>query len=379
MSTTGNHESQIESYVSRVELSLEGVRADELSEMLDELREVLFSYLHENGDAPFDPQVILDSPEIYALQLLEAAGYVASTPYVAKPKKSSRVRAVTIALLMIFVPIFLMRAFISAGYSTIGRVPIFGVLAVLLYFLLMLALVSLALGQGLTGVFDWANKKGKQKVSRFPFGPFLEKLVIQLRPVWWFLRAWVAAELISLASNSFRAKQFFPIPVLVSHRWLGLVLLLVIVFVSFALGNRNGEMIKAPVFRYMLMFVNSSLLVLMSLLLYTQGDLGNIADRAKVENIQIFERIPVAATVVVPGIVGQDFSNVDTYLQSIDPRLIACVTKTIQSNESAGLIVSQNPLPGESISFSPTDAAHCIYVELSAWIDGSAATGTKTN
>ena len=379
MSTSSNHGSQIEGYVSRVELNLEGIRADELSEMLDELREVLFGYLHEYGDAPFDPQVILGSPEIYALQLLEAAGYLTSTPLVMKAKKSSRVRAVTIALLMIFAPIFLIPAFISAGYSTIGRIPIFGVLAVLFYFLLMLALISLALGQGLTGVFDWANKKGKQKVSRFPFGIFLEKLGVQLRPVWWFLRGWTGAELISLASNSFRAKPFFPIPVLLGHRWLGLVLLCVMVFASFALGNRNKEMTKAPVLRYMLMFLNSSLLVLMSLLLYTQGDLGNIADRAQVERIQIFERVPVAAIVVVPGIVGQDLSNANTYLQSIDPRLIARVTKTVQSNESAGLIVSQNPLPEELITFSATDAARCIFVELSAWIDDSTTAGIKNN
>jgi hypothetical protein len=334
MSTSINHESQIESYVSRVELSLEGVRADDLLEMLDELREVLYSYLHENGDATFDPQVILGSPEIYALQLLEAAGYLTSTPLVAKSKKSSRVRAVTIALLMIFVPIFLMPAFISAWYSTMGRVPIFGVLAVLLYFMLILALISLALGHRITGVFDWVNEKGKQKVSRFPFGPSLEKLVVQLRHVWWFFRAWVVVELISLASNSYRAKPFFPIPVLLSHRWLGLVLLSVLVFASFALGNQNEEIIKTTVLRYMLLYVNSSLLVLMLLLLYTQGDLGNIADRAKVENIQIFGRAPVAAKVVVPDIVGQNFSNANTYLQSIDPRLIACVTKTVSSNES---------------------------------------------
>jgi hypothetical protein len=379
MSTSSNHESQMESYVSRVEQSLEGVRADDLLEMLDELREVLFSHLHENVDTTFDPQAILGSPEIYALQLMEAAGYLKSTPLVAKSKKSSRVLAVTIALLMIFVPLFLTPAFISTGYSTIGRVPIFGVLAVLLYSLLMLALISLALGHGLTGVFDWANEKGKQKVSRFPFGPSLEKLVVQLRHVWWFFRGWVVAELISLASNSFRAKPFFPIPVLLSHRWLGLVLLSVLVFASFALGNQNEEMIKTTVLRYMLLFVNSSLLVLMMLLLYAQGDLGNIADRGKVDNIQILERVPVAVTVVVPGIVGQDFSNAHSYLQSIDPRLIACVTKTVKSNESAGLIVSQNPLPGESISFSATDPARCIYVELSAWIDNSAANGTKTN
>jgi hypothetical protein len=152
--------------------------------------------------------------------------------------------------------------------------------------------------------------------------------------VWWFFRAWVVVELISLASNSYRAKPFFPIPVLLSHRWLGLVLLSVLVFASFALGNQNEEIIKTTVLRYMLLYVNSSLLVLMLLLLYTQGDLGNIADRAKVENIQIFGRAPVAAKVVVPDIVGQNFSNANTYLQSIDPRLIACVTKTVSSNES---------------------------------------------
>ena len=304
MSTSHNHESQIESYVSQVELSLESVRADELSEMLDELREVLYSYLHENGDATFDPQVILDSPEIYALQLLEAAGYLTSTPLVARSKKFSRIRAVTIALLMIIAPIFLMPAFISAGYSTLGRIPIFDALAVLLYVLLMLALVSLALGQGLTGVFDWTNKTVKQKVSRFPFGPLLGSILIQMRPVWWFLRGWVVAELISLVSNSFRAKPFFPVPVLLGHRWLGLVLLSVIVFASFALANRNQEMIKTTGLRYLLLLVNSSLLVLMLLLLYTQGDLGNIADRSTVANMQIFERAPAAAKVVVPVIQG---------------------------------------------------------------------------
>jgi hypothetical protein len=379
MSTVSNHESQIESYVSQVELSLEGVRADELTEMLDELREVLFSYLHEYGDAPFKPQDILGSSEIYAWQLLEAAGHVTRTPLLAKPKKSSRVRAVIIALLMILVPMFLLPAFISAGYSTLGRIPIFGVLTVLLYCLLTLSLISLALGHGVTGVFDWAKEKGEQKISIFPFGLALEKLIVQMCPVWWFLRAWVAAELISLASNPFRAKPFFPIPVLLNHRWLGLILLSVIVFASFALGNRNEEIIRSTVLRYILLFVNLSLLVLMSLLLYTQGDLGNIADHAKIGNIQILERVPVAVTVVVPGIVGQDFSNANAYLQSIDPRLIACVTKTVPSNKSGGLIVSQNPRPGESIGFSATDAARCIYVELSAWIDNSAATGTKTN
>lgn len=285
MNSSGVYQKLIEEYVSNVSLHLEGVPPQESLEMLDEVREVLHAKLLEDVTGSFDPVEVLDEPSAYASRLLDAAGYLTPAPYIARKspnRKRNAVYAVLLFLILLAIPFRVVPSLSNAVSNILNRVPIFGFFLLFLYVFLITIFLVRALGGSVTGWLNALTFQFKKQIDRLPLGSGFLKFLEQLRPVWWFLRAWTLAILISYQSDSILEKHFYPVPSMQGHRSIGLLLFAFLVVGSFAVG-KHAITVKQNTWFIPLVIINVTLAFMFSAILFSQADFNNLKHEQRVD------------------------------------------------------------------------------------------------
>lgn len=189
MSTSRNHENQIDNYLSQVEISLDVVRDDERADILNEIREVLQAKRLEAGGADFSPVNALGAPELFAIQWLEAAGYTSQLPNVGQGRRKNILYAALLILVALAIPLRIWPTISNFVYNILHRVPIFGFSVLFLYAFLIVIFILRALGKSMTDVMMSFSARLKGSISRTSTGTHLLNSFDQVKPVWWVLRA----------------------------------------------------------------------------------------------------------------------------------------------------------------------------------------------
>lgn len=284
MNSSSDYQKLIEEYVSNVSVHLEGVPPQESLEMLDEVREVLHAKLLEDETGSFDPVEVLGEPAVYALRLLDAAGYLSSAPYTAgisSNRKRSAAYVVLLLFALVAIPLRIFPSFSNAVSTILNRIPFFGVSLLALYtFLIVIFLVGAFGGSITEKLITWSLLTRKQ-VSRLPLGPTSLRFFDQLRPVWWFLRAWALSILISHQSDPVWEKHYYPVPSIHGHRSLGLALFVLLVAGSFVFGNHSLA-VKKNTWFVPLLIINVILALMFSVILFSQADFNNLKQEQRV-------------------------------------------------------------------------------------------------
>ena len=115
----------------------------------------------------------------------------------------------------------------------------------------------------------------RKQVSRLPLGSGFLRFLDQLRPVWWFLRAWTLAILISHQVDPVWEKHYYPVPSMQGHRSLGLLLFAFLIVGSFVLGNRFKK-VKTNAWFIPLAIINVTLAFMFSAILFSEADFNNL-------------------------------------------------------------------------------------------------------
>ncbi len=115
----------------------------------------------------------------------------------------------------------------------------------------------------------------RKQVSRLPLGSGFLRFLDQLRPVWWFLRAWTLAILISHQLDRVWEKHYYPVPSIQGHRSLGLLLFAFVVAGSFVFGNHSLAA-KKNVWFIPLIIINVTLAFMFSVILFSQADFNHL-------------------------------------------------------------------------------------------------------
>jgi len=350
MSTSRNHENQIDNYLSQVELSLNVVRDDERADILNEIREVLQAKSLETGDADFSPVEALGDPALFANQWLEAAGYTFPLPKVAQGRSKNILYAVLLILAALAVPFRTWPTISNFVYNTLDRLPIFGFSVLFLYAFLIVIFILRALGKSMTDVMISFTARLRSSVSRSSTGTHLLNSFDQVMPVWWVLRAWTIAILISYQRDSVWEKHFYPIPNWDGHRSIGLLIFIALVVGSFSVGN-HFKTNKRNFWYLPLLVSNLVLIALFSMIVFSQADYNNTKKEVQVlakvilgtqvgasctlENEAINKPVISGGMLIclrtARGQVWSDFNNltVDKYLNSVLP---SCNTQVFKKS-----------------------------------------------
>jgi uncharacterized membrane protein len=202
MSTSRNHQNQIDNYLARVELSLNVVRDDERADILNEIREVLQAKMLETKEVDFSPVEALGDPALFANQWLEAAGYTSPLPKVAQGRSKNILYVALLILAALAVPFRTWPTISNFFHNTLHRLPIFGFSVLFLYAFLIVIFILRALGKSMTNVMISFSARLRSSISRSSTGTQLLNSLDQVMPVWWVLRAWTLAILISYQRDS---------------------------------------------------------------------------------------------------------------------------------------------------------------------------------
>lgn len=340
MSTSRNHQNQIDNYLARVELSLNAVRDAERAEILNEIREILQAKKLEAGEANFSPVETLGDPELFAGQWLEAAGYASQRPNVKQGRRKNILFAALLILAALAIPLRIWPTISNFVHNILHRVPIFGFSVLFLYAFLIVIFILRALGKSMTDVMMSFSARLKSGISRSSTGTHLLNSFDQVKPVWWVLRAWTIAILISYQRDSVGEKHFYPIPTWDGHRSIGLVLFIALVFGSFSVGN-HFKTNKRNFWYLPLLVSNIVLIAMFSMIVFTQADYNNtkkevavpaevilgtqIGANCTLENEAINKPGISGGTLfclrTARGLVWSDFNNLtaDKYLNSVLP------------------------------------------------------------
>ncbi len=286
MNSSGDYQKVIEEYVLSVSLHLDGVPPQECSAMLDEVREVLHAKLLEDVTGSFNPVEVLGEPSGYALRLLDAAGYSASTPYTAGKspnRKRNAVYAVLLFLALIAIPLRIVPSISKATYDLLDRVPFFGFSLLFLYVFLIVIFLVRALGSSVTDRLITLNLQLRKQIRRLPLGSGFLRFLDQLRPVWWFLRAWTLAILISHQADPIWEKHYYPVPSILGQRSLGLLLFAFLIVGSFVFGD-HAMIVKKNAWFIPLIIVNVTLAFMFSVILFSQTDFNNLKQEQQVSD-----------------------------------------------------------------------------------------------
>lgn len=357
MSTSRNHENKIDNYVSRVELSLNVVRDDERAEILNEIREVLQAKKLEAGDADFSPVEALGDPARFAKEWLEAARYTSQLPKAGQGRRKNILYAAVLVMIALAVPFRTWPTISNFTYNTLDRLPIFGFSVLFLYAFLIVIFILRALGKSMTDVMMSFSAWLKSGISRTSTGTHLLNSFDQAQPVWWVLRAWTLAILISYQRDPVREKHFYPIPTWDGRRTVGLLLFIALVVGSFIVGN-HFKTNKRNFWYLPLLVSNMVLIAMFSMIVFTQADYNNtkksvavysevilgtqIGANCTLENEAINKPGISGGTLfclrTARGLVWSDFNNLtaDKYLNSVLP---SCSTQLFKkSSLTPGMI-----------------------------------------
>lgn len=348
MTTSRNQEDQINNYLSRVELSLNVVRDDERADILNEIREVLQAKRLEAGDSDFSPVGALGDPELFANQWLEAAGYTSRLPKVGQGRSMNILFAAAMIVTFLAIPFHTWPTISNFVYNILHRVPIFGFSVLFLYAFLVVIFILRAFGESMTDVIMSFSARLNSSISRSPIGTYLLNSFDQVKPVWWVLRAWTLAILISYQRDPVLEKHFYPIPTWDGHRSFGLLLFIALVVGSFIVGN-HYKATKRNFWYLPLLVSNIVLIAMFSMIVFSQADYNNtkksvpvpakvilgtqIGANCTLEN-EAINKPGISGGMLIclrtaRGLVWSDFNNLtaDKYLNSVLPSCSAQVFK----------------------------------------------------
>ncbi len=229
-------------YVDAVRAALADLPADDLAEIVEDVRDHVDQVAAElpDGATAAALEARLGTPADYAAELRSAAGYPAAagtgstTSTGQRPARwlvtwSLRIAAVLTALALV-------ETFFVGQFGPISSLA---VLAWIGAGVLLLLYWAAARGiRGRRGVIlelpdaNWLYSR-RARMAEHPIGAAIVETVSGLRPAWWLLRAWVAVELIGI----FVGTPWFPVP-----RFPGAPLLFVAAIVaSVWLGRRATQ------------------------------------------------------------------------------------------------------------------------------------------
>ncbi|HUW86846.1 MAG TPA: hypothetical protein VMW30_00495 [Candidatus Paceibacterota bacterium] len=356
MSTSRNHENQIDNYLSQVELSLNVVRDDERADILNEIREILQAKRLEADDADFSPVEALGDPALFANQWLEAAGYTSPLPKAGQRRSKNILYAALLVMIALAVPFRIWPTISNSVNNILQRATIFGFSVLFLYAFLIVIFILRALGKSITDVMMSFSARLKRSISRSSTGTHLLNSFDQVKPVWWVLRAWTLAILISYQRDSFGEKRFYPIPSWDGRRSIGLLLFIALVVGSFFVGN-HLKATKRNFWYLPLLVSNLVLIAMFSMIVFSQADYNNTKKEVQVL-VKVILGTQIGANCTLeneatnkPGISGgmliclrtprglvwSDFNNLtaDKYLNSVLP---SCNTPYQKSLLTPGMI-----------------------------------------
>lgn len=348
MNTPRNYENQIDNYLSQVELSLNVVRDDERADILNEIREILQAKRLEAVDADFNPVEALGDPALFANQWLEAANYTSQPLKAELGRNKNILYAVALVVASLAIPVRTWPSISNFAYSALDRLPIYGFSVLFLYIFLIAIFILRAFGRSMTDVIISLNARVRNRISRSSTGTRLLNSINQVKPVWWVLRAWTIAILISYQRDSLGEKRFYPIPTWDGHKFFGLLLFIALVVGSFIIGNYL-EASKRNFWYLPLLVSNIVLIALFSMIVFSHADYNNTKKEVAVEakiilGTQIGANCSLENEVIAkPGISGgtifclktlkgfiwSDFNNLTAgaYLNSVLPSCSAQVFK----------------------------------------------------
>lgn len=274
MSTSRNHENQIDNYLSQVEIGLNIVRDDERTDILNEIREVLQAKRLEAGDAEFSPIEALGDPALFANQWLEAAGYTSQLPSTVQGRSKNILYLSLLIVAALALPFRTWPTISNFIFNFLHRVPVFGFSVLFLYACLIVIFILRALGKSMTDVLMSFSTRLKSSISRSSTGTHFLNSFDQIKPVWWVLRAWTLAILISYQRDPVREKHFYPIPSWDGRRSVGLLLFIALGVGSFIIGN-HSKVTKGNFWYLPLLVSNVVLIALFSMIAFTHADYNN--------------------------------------------------------------------------------------------------------
>jgi uncharacterized membrane protein len=223
-------------YVDAVRAALADLPTDDLSEIVDDVRDHIEQVAAELGEDPTSAALEerLGTPADYAAELRSAAGYPPVPDTVSESRRSSRVRrgltTWLVRIAVVLTVVALLEAFFTGSYAGGLFLAVVAWLAAAVFALFWLvvdrssgaSLVDLPDVRLLDGLIRW--------LRRHPVGAAAVETIVALRPAWWIARAWIAVELIGF----FFFAQWFPFP-----RFPGAPLLFVVaIVISVWLGRR---------------------------------------------------------------------------------------------------------------------------------------------
>ena len=226
-------------YVDAVRTALADLPADDLAEIVDDIRDHVEQVSAELGDdaTPAALEARLGTPGDYAAELRSAAGYPPAPGAATASRRSSRLpRGLAtwcLRIAVVLTAVALLEAFFTGRYG--------GALVLAFVAWLAAALVGLvwfareqSSGTARASLGDLPDVHRLDVLVRWlrshPIGAATVETIIALRPAWWIARAWIAVELLGF----FFLAQWFPLP-----RFPGAPLVFVIaVVISVWLGRR---------------------------------------------------------------------------------------------------------------------------------------------
>jgi uncharacterized membrane protein len=223
-------------YVDAVRTALADLPADDLAEIVDDVRDHIEQVTTELGeDASLEAlNQRLGTPADYANELRSAAGYPPGPDTVGESRRSSRVRrgltTWLIRIAVVLTMIALLEAFSTDSYAgglflAVVAWLVAGVVA------LFWLVVDRSSGASLADLPDVHRLDGLTRwLRRHSVGAAVVETIVALRPAWWIARAWIAVELIGL----FFVAEWFPLPTFPG----ALLLFAVAVVISVWLGRR---------------------------------------------------------------------------------------------------------------------------------------------
>lgn len=204
-------------YVDAVRTALADLPADDLAEIVEDVRDHVEQVSAELGAeataAALEER--LGTPAVYAAELRSAAGYPPGPgdvgPAVRPPRVRRQVATWIVRIAVVLTLIALLEAFVTGRYG--------GALALAIVAWLAAALVGLVwlmaerstgtMGARLGELPDARRMNGLIRWLRGnSVGAALVETIIALRPAWWIARAWIAVELVGM----FFSAQWFPLP-----------------------------------------------------------------------------------------------------------------------------------------------------------------------